>query len=114
MQISQSRNSPPSCPSSALASSQERVGSEAAAWLQEHDVRPHNAAAFLRRSDCRTVADLAVFLRFQLPPREFASSECIHTEMHELLGVPGSVAQRIISDLGIMRAPPPPLRLAHP
>ena len=94
-------------PAPATPSSDGRGHSDAAAWLQERGVRPHNAATFLRRSGCRTIADLAIFLRFQLPPPEYASSECIHTEMHELLGVPPSAAQRIISGLGIMRAPLP-------
>lgn len=89
------------------ATSMRRRGSEAVAWLMERGVAAAHAAAFRHRSGCDTVSDVALFLRFQLPPLEYANADCIHNDMLELLGVPPSTAQRIVSDLDIMRAPPP-------
>ena len=96
-------------PAPATPSSDGRGHSDAAAWLQERGVRPHNAATFLRRSGCVTVADVALYLRLQLPPLQFANGDGINDEMRVQLGVAGRAAQRIISDLNIAGENPPEL-----
>lgn len=79
------------------------------AWLCERGVAESRARDFLRRSGCVTVADVALYLRLQLPPLQFANGDGINDEMRVQLGVAGRAAQRIISDLNIAGENPPEL-----
>lgn len=79
---------------------------EVTAWLRARGVSKGGARSFLRRSGCTTVDNVALYLRFQLPPLQFANTDCVNRDMWDLLGVTAGNARRIISDLDIMRAPP--------
>jgi hypothetical protein len=74
-------------------------------WLAQHGVRKHKSKLFLAASGCRTVKDLALYLRFQLPPLRLADRASIATELHELLGVGSHSAHRIVADLNITGTP---------
>lgn len=81
---------------------------EVTAWLRERGVSKRKARDFLRRSGCITVDNVALYLRFQLPPLQFANIDCVNRDMWSLLGVSGKNARRIIVDLDITSTPPPP------
>eukprot|EP00892_Ulva_mutabilis_P006100 jgi/Ulvmu1/3862/UM018_0081.1 len=75
---------------------------EVTAWLRERGVSKGKAREFLRRSGCTSVDGVALYLRFQLPPLQFANVDCINEDMNELMGVTHGKARRIIQDLDIM------------
>lgn len=60
------------------------------------------ANAFLKNSRCRNKLDLAVYLRFQLPPFEFGNAASIEEEVEQLFGIRDSKAtRRLLCGLGI-------------
>ena len=75
-------------------------------WLLERSVSKGKAHEFIGRSGSATAADVALFLRFQLPPLQFANRDSISRAMRSLLGTSGATSRGILRDLGIMRAPP--------
>ena len=79
---------------------------EVTAWLRERGVSKRKARDFLQRSGAVTVDNLALYLRFQLPPLQFANIDCVNRDMWYLLGVTGKAARRIIVDLDILSAIP--------
>ena len=88
---------------------------EVTAWLRSRGVSKRAARDFLHRSGCITVDNVALYLRFQLPPLQYANVDSIQRDMWDLLGVTGSKARRIITDLDIVSASSqPPSRTATP
>jgi hypothetical protein len=71
------------------------------AWLAKHGVRKQRASSFLAVSGCRSVENVALFLRFQLPPLRLANRASIASELRDLLGVGPRLAHRIVADLSI-------------
>ena len=83
-------------------------------WLRAHGVAASKARTFMRSSGCKSIDNIALYLRFQLPPLQFANDDGIDDEMRVQLGVTGRAAHRIISDLNIASAPcVTPVAAAH-
>lgn len=80
------------------------LGSKVMLWLKERGVKQRAAEAFLRESGCETVQDLAVYLRVKLAPLDYANVDSINWEMRDMLGVNGSQAFQIISDIDVPSA----------
>lgn len=72
-------------------------------WLGNHGVGKRKARQFLIRSGCDSLESMAIFLRFQLPPLEFANEDCVNVDMHNMFGVNPRNAKRIIVDLDVVR-----------
>ena len=75
-------------------------------WLGNHGVGKRKARQFLIRSGCDSLESMAIFLRFQLPPLEYANEDCVNIDMHTMFGVNPRNARRIITDLDVIRTLP--------
>lgn len=83
-------------------------------WLRARGVAAAKARTFMSSSGCKSIDNIALYLRFQLPPLQFANDDGIDDEMRVQLGVTGRAAHRIISDLNIASAPTvTPVAAAH-
>lgn len=74
------------------------------AWLRRQGVSAKRAAEVLHRSGCQTAEQLALYLRFQLPPLEFANGASVARHMRELFGVGASRGRAMIKELGVAGA----------
>lgn len=61
------------------------------------------ARHFLIQSGCDSLDSMALYLRFQLPPLQFANEDCVNIDMHKMFGVTARNSRRIIVDLDVLR-----------
>lgn len=73
-------------------------------WLRRKGVSERKTTEVLHRSGCRTPEQLALYLRFQLPPLEFANDGSIADHMHTLFGVGARRGRAMISELRVAGA----------
>jgi hypothetical protein len=72
--------------------------------LLAHGVSQRKATVFLERVRCVTEKELSLFLRFQLPPLEYANDDAVNRDMSALLGVCGRKALRLLQHLDVFGA----------
>ena len=89
-------------PSVPLLASDEEI--DVQAWLTQHGVSKRKAEQFLDRAPCRSLRTLAVYLRLQVPPLEYANTDSINTEMLALLGLRGKGARSLLNEAGLQGA----------
>lgn len=77
------------------------------AWLARRGVSKKNIQKFLDTSGCKTVDNVALYLRLQLSPLDLANTDCVNLEMADIMGVTGKRARNIIKDLNVFGATPP-------
>jgi hypothetical protein len=73
-------------------------------WLAARGTPKRKARQFLMKSGCDSLESMALYLRFQLPPLQYANEDCVNAEMMELFGVGPKNARRIIVDLDVASA----------
>ena len=75
--------------------------SEAFQRLTAAGVSKRCAARFLARARCISAREVALFLRLQLPPLQFANAPAVDAEMQDLLGITGKRARQLLQDFGV-------------
>lgn len=78
--------------------------SELMAWLRGHRLSQARATKLVQRSGCTSMDALALYLRFELPPLEYANKEAVAEEMREIFGVGMKRGFRMIEELGVRGA----------
>lgn len=76
-----------------------------AAWLVARGVSWQHARKFIADTNCKSCADAALYLRFQLAPLHLANSESVNEDMRKLLGCLPDTALEVIRDLDVYSAP---------
>ena len=79
----------------------QHCSAELLALLWRHGVQVAAFERVLEDTGCTDVASLALFLRLHLPPKAFASKGSVHEHMHNLLGINGGTADRLLEDLSV-------------
>lgn len=73
-------------------------------WLRGHGVSARKTTEVLHKSGCRDTDGLALYLRFQLPPLEYAQPESIDQHMHKLFGVGSRRGRKMVRELNVQGA----------
>lgn len=77
------------------------ASAEVHAWLLRHEVKPDRATAFLQHCRCTDLAQLALFVRVQLPPLAFANQDAVAAELRRTFGINSKQAKFFLQDLSV-------------
>jgi hypothetical protein len=76
-------------------------------WLARHRVSDTKVAELLLKSGCSDIQGLALYLRFQLPPLDYANYDSVADHMKTLFGVGSRTGWRMVHELRVAGAVQP-------